>query len=279
MNESLEELASLYVLDQLGDDERVAFEARLPGDPELARLVHDLGTAMARGVHALPSRNPPITTLEKIEQRIDALSAATALVRKQSGGFSWASCARWGIAAMIAVSLATLAVQSLKRSSAQPVIVLVEMNADKSTFAELPMRETAKDPDARFIQLASLAENYWGKSGGVPVKPDAAGNTHRGYALFDSNSQQGFIAIEQLPVLAPSQRYHLWVVEPVTGQIRDAGILPLAGLNRGLYSFALGAGTGQKNERPNIFVTVEENTTSPEPAQPHGKVVLGQPPI
>ena len=46
MNESLEETASLYVLDQLDPRERTAFEARLFREPKLAALRPKLEAAM-----------------------------------------------------------------------------------------------------------------------------------------------------------------------------------------------------------------------------------------
>src|SRR5262249_11824102 len=101
---------------------------------------------------------------------------------------------------------------------------------------------------------------------------------NRGYALFDPASQQGFIAIEQLPALPHNQQYHLWVMDEKSGQIRDAGILPLAGLNRGLYSFALDPieAPARDRARPNFFITVEGAAVPPAAAKPSGKVVLGR---
>jgi anti-sigma-K factor RskA len=287
----LEDLASLYVLDRLDDGERAAFEARLQREPELASLVRDLESGLARGVRALPPREPPADLLGKIEAHVDAETTsarpqaafqpdktargnATA-GRVKSPATTPFAMARWALAAMAAVSLAILAVQSL-RPTLRPMIIVVGLDANQSTVAELPVRESARDSDDRFIQLASLAENLWEKTGEPPVKLGPASGNNRGYALFDPGSRQGFIVIEQLPVIAPNQRYHLWVVDPATARVRDAGILPLAGMNRGLYSFLLGPGSGNKSDRPNFFITVEEEDSPPSLAQPRGKTVLGR---
>jgi hypothetical protein len=155
------------------------------------------------------------------------------------------------------------------------VIVFVGFDANQNTFAELPLRAPARDADARFIQLASLAENFWDKPSDLPIRKKSINGGSRGYALFDPSIKQGFVAIEQLPAISENQRYHLWIVDPASGEIGDAGILPLAGTNRGLYSFTLESTNGSVADRPNFFVTVEEIGTAPEPAQPHGKVVLG----
>lgn len=193
----------------------------------------------------------------------------------------WLTVAQWGLAAVVTVSLATLAIQSVRRSNAaQPVFVVVGLDANRNTFAELPQPgSAAQDADTRFIQLASTAENLWRNPAARPLPAAPASTDSHGYALFDPGSQQGFIAIEQLPALAENQRYHLWVVDAATGHIRDAGVLPLAGLNRGLYSFALEPNGTSKadNSHPNFFITIEDAGTATEPAaKPRGKVVLGK---
>jgi len=269
MNESTDDLASLYVLDQLDPGARAAFEARLLREPELATLVRDLEAGLARGVRALPRYEPPAGLLDRIEARLAATRAPAGPVR-------WVTFARWGLAAMIAVSLTILAVQSLRPAAARPVIIVVGLEANQSITTEFPLRVPARDADARFGQLASLAEDLWEKPGALPVEMNRATGNNRGYALFDPDSRQGFIVIEQLPVVAQDQRYHLWIVDPATARVHDAGILPLAGMNRGLYSFTLGPGGQSPSDRPNLFITLEENSAAPVPAQPRGKVVLGQ---
>ncbi len=276
MNESPEELASLYVLDQLNPADRADFEARLLREPGLAALVHDLEAGLEGGVRALPPHEPPAGALDRIEGRIDALRALAAIADSPRRPVRWATFARWGLAAVIAVSLATLAVQSLRPTTARPMIVVVGLDPDRSTFSELPLHAPAQDADARFIQLASLAETYWAKPGDRPLKPVAASGASSGYALLDPGSRQGFIAIEQLPVVAEGQRYHLWVRDPSTTRIHDAGVLPLGGMSRGLYSFALGSDDSPMPDRPDLFVTVEDQGAAAQPSQPRGKVVLGQ---
>lgn len=275
MNKQLEELACLYVVDRLDPAERAVFEARLLREPELAGLVRDLESTADQSIRALPRKSPSAHLLTAIERQIAMEPAAETPPSSAvpTGTVRWVNFARWGIAAAIALSLTTLAVQSLRQSAVSPMVVFVGFDANKNTFAELPLREPARDADARFIQLAELAENFWDKPSDVPLRQNPGGS--RGYALFDPSSKQGFVAIEQLPAIRENQRYHLWIVDPASGTIRDAGILPLAGTNRGLYSFTLEPSNSSVAERPNFFVTVEEIGTPREPAQPHGKVVLG----
>ncbi len=275
MNDPLAELASLYVLDQLNEHDRTAFAARLLREPELAALVRDLEAGLSHGVRSLPQTQPPAEMLDRIERQIGATEVPAEPAPSAGSAIHWLSFAKWGIAAVIAVSLGILAVQSLRRSSAQPMIVVVGLDANRNTFADLPLSST-KDPDARFIQLASLAENFWQKPGDLPANAKPAADGNRGYALFDPASQQGFIAIEELAPITATQRYHLWVIDPASGQIHDAGILPLSGMSRGLYSFTLAPGDAPKSTHPQFFVTIEESNASTQPSAPRGKVVLGK---
>ena len=110
MNNDSEELACLYVLDQLGARERAAFEARLAKDPDLSALVRELESALSRRIRALPQHEPPAGMLAAIEAQIDRLPA-----RGRGTAALWTSAARWGIAAVIAVGVGIVAVQSLRR--------------------------------------------------------------------------------------------------------------------------------------------------------------------
>jgi len=287
MNKQLEETACLYVLDQLDPVERSAFETRMLREPALAELVRKLEPVLLHGVRELPRHEPPAGTLERIEARIAALRDTDPepepVARRgwnpfRAGGgalaLDWSSLARWGVAAVIAVSLATIAIQSL-RPATQPVFVIVGLDADRSTFAELPQSGSAKDPDARFIQLATLAENFWRKPGDMPAA--VASGDSRAYALFDPRSRQGFIVVDRLPAAAEGQQYHLWAVDSSTGRVRDAGSLPQDGADRGMYSFALGSDDSLDAARPSFFITVEEESTpASAPSEPRGKVVLGK---
>ncbi len=270
MNNQLEELACLYVLDRLDAAERAAFEARLAREPGLAETVREVEASLARRIRALPRRDPPAGMLARIEARIDGPAPAAA-------GSAWAAAARWGIAAVIAVGVGVIAVQSLRRAApaaARPYVIVVGLDSLRSTLAELPVEDGPKGADASFIRLASLAERFWEKPDDLPVKMDPAGQSGRGYALFDPGSNQGFIAIRQLPAASQGKEYHLWLLDTVSGQVRGAGVLPAAPSARGLYFFSVLPAAAGVPGRPDFFVTAED-AGSPGSAQPRGKVVLG----
>ena len=261
MNAETEEIACLYVLDRLDATERAAFEARLRSHPELALLVSGLEDALSRRIRALPQHEPSAGLLSRIEARIDRLPAGEGPLRRRAAAPLWISLARWGIAAVIAGSLGTLALLNLRRAPAaagRPAWIIVGLDSRQSTVAELPAQQAQQSADARFIQLASLAEQYWEKPEDLPVKMSPAGEDGRGYALFDPGSNQGFIAIRQLPAIEHGKRYHLWLLDTVSGEIREAGVLPATDSTRGLYFFSVAPAAGVKPGRLDFFVTAED---------------------
>jgi hypothetical protein len=274
MNPQLEELACLYVLDQLDVRERAAFAARLLHDPGLAELVRTIESTHSRLIRALPRRGPAPGILERLEERIDLLPHGGD--RRRTPAVLWKSVARWGIAAVIAAGVGTLALQSLRRSSASAapaVVIVVGLDSGGGAPVELPLGGRPRDADARFIQLASLAERFWEKPDDLPMKGVAAAGSGRGYALFDPGSNQGFIAIRQLPAAQAGMRYHLWIRDTASGRVREAGVLPSSGSAPGLYFFTVAPAAGTPPVRLDFFVTEED--TSAEPGAPHGRVVLG----
>jgi len=277
MNPQMEELACLYVIDRLDERERAAVEARLPRDPELAALVTELESALARRVRALPQHEPSARLLSRIEAMIDGPPAAGSPAPARAATPMWTSIARWGIAAVIAVSVGTIALQSLRRTTGaagRPIVVIVGLDSRQSTMAELTLQQIPMNADARFIQLATLAQQYWEKPDDLPVKSAAGSEGGRGYALFDPASNQGFIAIRHLPAIGEGKRYRLWILDTGSGRIREAGTLPATDSTRGLYSFSVTPAAGVRPESLNFFVTAEDASTA-DSSQPKGKVVLG----
>lgn len=278
MNAHHEELACLYVLDRLDARERADFEARLPRDSRLVAFVRELESTFARRIRALPQFDPPTDLLTRIEDRIDQILTIESAVSPPPRVVTplWTSIARWGIAAVIAISLGTIAIQQLRHgpvAAERPSVIVVGLDSHQSIFTELPL-QNPQDADASFIQLASLAEKYWEKPESLPVKSSRASQSGRGYALFDPHSNQGFIAIQQLPAIAHGQRYHLWLLDTASGATREAGVLPLTETNSGLYFFSVAPNAGVKPDRMDFFITAED-PTAPKSAEPRGKVVLG----
>jgi hypothetical protein len=277
MNPQLEELACLYVLDRLEPRERASFEACLQHNPQLAALVSELESTLDQGVRALPQVEPPAGLLAQIEARIDQLPSNVASAPARTSAPFWIPVMRWGIAAVIAVGVGVIAVEHLRPVPAvasRPFVIIVGLDSHQSTQAEFPLSKRPKDADASFVQLASLAGQFWDKPGDLPVQVRSTGQSGRGYALFDPASNQGFIAIQQIPAIENGQRYHLWIVDTASGQAREAGVLPLTDSNRGLYFFSVAPALEARPGRMDFFVTAED-TAAPKSTRPGGKVVLG----
>ncbi len=273
MKPETEESACLYVLDRLDATERAWFEARLASEPDLAAFVGELESTLSRHLRTPAAADPPPTLLAGIDARIDLLARER---MREHARAPWASIARWGIAAAITASVGIIAVQQVRRGAApgRPYVIIVGMDSGRSTLAELPLQDRARDPDGSFIQLASLAERLWESPDGLPEKLRFAGPRSHGYALFDPASSQGFVAIQRLPATGLGKRYHLWIVDTASGRTHEAGILPLAVSGSGLYFFTVAPALDARPDHLDFFVTLEDTAPS-GPVRPSGKVVLG----
>ncbi len=287
MTPPVEELAALYVLDQLDPAERANFEARLLREPELRALVHSLELTLEQRIRSLPQLAPPAQLLAHLESQLDAHthvgrgllpppSLRTSPPASNTLPF-WPTFTRWVFPAAAAIILgaATFFYLDYQRSP-QPVILVVGLDPQRNTVTEIPLRDAARDIDARFVQLASLAEQFWTDSGELPAT-SAAQRDRPAYALFDPGTRQGFIAVQQLPQQPAGKRYHLWLVDTETGRALDAGSLPSA-TSRGLYFFSLDPSIAPASGPIHFLITAEDNSAAP-PAHPRGPTILGQNPI
>jgi len=153
-----------------------------------------------------------------------------------------------------------------------PYILFAGLDPRQSTLARVPVAEAAPGPDARFVQLASLAQKYWDRPADQPVKEGGAPG--QGYAVFDPATNQGFIAVRRIGAAPEGKRYHLWVIDTVSGRARAAGALPAAGDGGGLYFFSVTPNPGARPEELNFSVTAEDASAVALVA-PRGRVVLG----
>lgn len=298
MTPQLEELACLYVLDQLDHSERAAFETRLAHDDTLATFVRELETTLAERIRLLPSHRPRTDLFARIEAQLDtpahvtrglpapeppaftdSLLAARPLFHASPRALAvWPTFARWTLAAAAAIALGAGTFFFLERqraADAPSMVLVVGLDPQRSTVTQFQLRESARGADARFVQLASLAEQFWVSPENLP-HASAATNGRHAYALFDPSTRQGFIAVQQLPTPAAGKRYHLWLVDADSGRVLDAGSLP-ASTSRGLYSFTIDPAAAPTAGPLNFLITAED-TASISPPRPRGEPILGQNP-
>jgi hypothetical protein len=274
MKPQIEELACLYVLDRLNPGERAAFEDQVDRDPELAVFVAELEEAANRRIRELPQTSPSPSVLARIEEEI---GRAPILRTARPARSPWWAPATWAIAAAAAVAIGLVSGRILQgRSLAnKPTVIVVNLGTQGSESTTLAFPGSARGPDERFMHLATMAQDYWEKPEGLPGRSAKA---ERAFALFDPTSNQGFIAIRNLPPPQPGRRYRLWIFDPSTRSLRDAGELPAGDSPRGLYSFSVSPDEKGAAEGLQFFVTAED-PDAPPAGRPSGSVVLGNRPI
>jgi hypothetical protein len=272
MKPQIEELACLYVLDRLSPGERAAFERLLGRDPELAVFVAELEEAANRRIRELPQRAPSPGLLARIEETVGrAPIAAPAQPLRPP---RWA-LVPWAMAAAAAIALLSVRIYQGRFPTEKPTIIVVNLGTGGSESSTLPLTGGDRGPDDRFMHLATMAQDYWAKPERLP---GASAKAERAFALFDPTSNQGFIAIRNLPPAQAGRRYRLWIFDPSTRNLRDAGELPANDSPRGLYSFSVLPDEKGAADRLQFFVTAEA-ADAPSAGRPAGSVVLGNPTI
>ena len=278
MNVTTEELASLYVLDKLEPGQKRAFEGRLQTDADLLQLVRELESALEDQIRALPQREPPGSSYERITSRIHAHEPVP--LKQKAVSIPWISLMGWGMAAILLLGLGlTLFLTSgrhLPASGSNSLVLVVGMDAQSNQWKTIPLAAAA-DASESFAQLAALAEELWKNPVHLPDntnEPNPANTRRSGYTVFNPANKQGFIAIQQLPQPVAGKHYYLWVKDPFSNQLECAGLIPLQDANHGLYSFALHQDSEITSDQVVFFIT-EESSADPTAPRPLGRPVLG----
>ena len=278
MNTHLEELASLYVLDELNPEERRAFEQQLENDTELLLLVRELEVALEDQIRSLPQATVSENVFHSIQQKIT--SSSDRAQPKPVITLSWSTFAGWGMAAalLLGVGLTLLLTNRGAGPVAapnQPVVLLVGMDS-KSAFVEAIPSEMPVDELDNFVQLAEMAETFWKHPEQLPerVQSPLANTKSSGYAVYDPQSRHGFIAIQKLPVQEDGKNYFLWLKEAGSNVLECAGIIPMQDRDQGLYFFELEDNSTLSSNKVAFFIT-EEASDETELEKPSGELVLG----
>ena len=278
MNVTTEELASLYVLDKLDPGQKRAFEVRLHADADLLQLVRELESALEDQIRALPQREPPGSSYERITSRIHTREPVP--LKQKVISIPWITLMGWGMAAILLLGLGlTLFLTSgrhLPASGSNSLVLIVGMDAQSNQWKTIPLDAPA-DASESFAQLAALAEELWKNPGHLPGntnEPNPANTRRSGYTVFNPANKQGFIAIQQLPQPVAGKHYYLWVKDPFSNRLECAGLIPLQDANHGLYSFALPQDSEITSDQVFFFIT-EESSADPAATRPLGRPVLG----
>ncbi len=279
MNTQLEELASLYVLDELNPEERSNFEQRLESDTKLLMLVRELEVALEDQIRNLPQKVAPVHVFDTVSRRITPTQANKPL-SKPAIVVSWSTFAGWGMAAALLLGVGLTLLLTNRDSGSpitggQPVVLLVGMDSKSSSVEAVPST-MAVDEFESFIQLAEMAETYWKHPEQLPknVQSPLANTKSSGYAVYDPQSKHGFIAIQKLPVQKEGNNYFLWLKDSGSNVLECAGIIPMQNRDQGLYFFELDEGSTLASNQVAFFIT-EEASAEKELTKPSGQLVLG----
>jgi len=267
METNKHDLAQAYVLGELSGAAAAEVESQAARDPELRQAIRELEDGVAASVRALPKQRVPGGCERAIEASIDQPTPVSAATAKSPHPIRWAVLG--GIAALLVAGVSIGGYEWL-RSRNESAVFVAELGVGRVQVRPLQLATPANNRDARFIQLASLAERLWDN----PAQSGDSG-LDGGYAVFDPATSQGFIAVREVPALRQQQRYHLWYVDRETGRLHDAGPLPLAQATRGMFFFSLPGADASRSAQPDFFLTIEDASATAD--GPPGRVVLGKP--
>ncbi|MBH55510.1 MAG: hypothetical protein CMI18_14365 [Opitutaceae bacterium] len=277
MNTNIEELASLYVLDKLSAEERQSFVELLENDTELILLVRELEAALEGQVRDLPQHPAPQGLFQRIQSRLK--SEIPEATPRSVVSLPLSVFIGWGMAAALLLGIGlTLFVPSRdgldSGVSSQSFVLVVGMDSQSSVVKTVPLVVPVDEID-NFVHLAQMAETYWQHPEQLPVRVDESplvGTLGSGYAVYDPNNKQGFIAIHKLPKRERGKNYFLWLKD--ANVLECAGIIPMQEQDQGMYFFELEDSSPISSTLVSFFIT-EEDTADAELSQPSGELVLG----
>ncbi len=226
INERHEELAALHALGLLEGAERSAFESELAGNADLHALADALAESTVALALAAPSVEPPAALKNRILAAVPATRGATVVA------FPLLRFAPWAAAAALAVAATWLFTQNL---------ALRDANAALAT--ERQLAEVAyKMAQTQLSQRSLLAETMITDLGNklrraedlshlkISALASLAGNTREAQviAVWDPSQQSGLLTMEKLPVIADTQDYQIWIVDPAYKDPVNGGVFHIA---------------------------------------------------
>jgi len=230
ITERHQESAALHALGLLEGAERASFESELAGNRELQVLVDSLSATSAALALTVPQVEPPATLKTSI---LNAVSASTtaAPVEPEAPKVIPYSFNRWlPLAAAAGLAITALWLGSQIQALRQENIALrterelaeiayqtaQSQLKERSLIAETMIndlgRQLRDQEDLTRLKITALAS--------------LAGNTPeaRAIAVWDPGRETGLLTVEKLPVIADSQDYQIWVVDPAYPNPVDGGV-------------------------------------------------------
>lgn len=246
LDESHEELASLYAFDLLEGAELKQFEATLARSPELRALVGDLTAASAALAHTAPVAVPPAELKARIMSRIAADPRDKVIAFRLSFWLPLAAAAAFALATVWLAqqnfiartensllleqqALADATLQSLRNQLEAERLLASHERLDAATRIAALTQQMQEQGDLAQFKIETLASL-------LDHSPQALA-----VAVWNPSTQEGVLAVEKLPALAADRDYQLWVIDPQYPIPVDGGVFevnPTTGEAR--YQFKAG---------------------------------------
>ncbi|RFC50328.1 MAG: Anti-sigma-K factor RskA/Anti-sigma-K factor RskA [Verrucomicrobia bacterium] len=233
IDETYEELASLYVLGLLEGAELASFEQKLARDPALTQLVRELSESSAQLAFTASDAAPSPELRARLLDRLDTAAAW----RKQSNvlPFRTPVWLPWAAAASLAISCAWLG--QLYLGSRFEAATL----RDQQALADFELRSARNQLEAERLiaghQLSAMTEQLAALDRQLKSEGDLAqfkistlasllGNSPQALAVavWNPAKQEGVLTVDKLPALADDKDYQLWLVDPQYPIPVDGGV-------------------------------------------------------
>ncbi len=244
IDERTEEFAALHAFDLLEGAEKVAFEARLAGDPKLQALVRELRESASALAFSAPVAAPGSGLKARLLEQISGSSQAGSGAKLLP--FRLPTLIPWAVAASLAVlaawlgqnllatradadalrlesRLAQLAQRDAENRLAAERIILgqeVRNSGQQLADARQQLADTANQIVAVNQHAAEIAQQLKTQADLAQFKiatlSSMLGNSPQALAVavWNPARQEGLLTVEKLPALAKDQDYQLWVVDP-----------------------------------------------------------------
>lgn len=234
-SEREQDLAGLRCLGLLDEAERLAFEAEMATQPELAALCRSFDNTVTH----LALAAPPLPVPPGLKSRI--LAAATVPAQAPVIDFPLLRLLPWAAAAAFALTATWFAMQNATLRT-----VNVAQQTERQ-LAEVAYR-TAQN---QLAERSLLAESMINSLGArlrrsedlarlkVSALASLAGNTKEAQAIavWDPDQQAGLLTFDGLPTIADEQDYQIWVVDPAYKNPVNGGVFHVAANGRVALAF------------------------------------------
>jgi len=233
IDEPHEELAALSAFGLLEGAELTDFEARLAGDPALARLVRELRESASQLSFIAPAAKPSPELRARLLARLETAAAWRA--QASVVPFRIPAWLPWAAAACLTIASAWLG--QLYVGSRFEAASL----RDQQALADFQLRATRNQLEAERLiarhQVSAVTEQIAALERELKTQGDLAnykiatlasllGNSPQALAVavWNPARQEGVLVVEKMPALAEDKDYQLWLVDPQYPIPVDGGV-------------------------------------------------------